>query len=335
MPDLMLSELDPRDDGALRAYWEVEQAAQRHDRDHPVIQSYGALVVSVREPSAYHARTLLAAHDGGDLVGTAELSRGLRENLHLASLEVNVRPDARRRGVGRALFAEAVRRAAADGRTTILGEVNVPAALGDGAPAPRFADAMGAETVHEEDHLVLTLPVAQRELDRLTASAPDDDHHVVTWGDRCPDEHLEAYAAMRTQMNADVPMGEIDHEPVVVDPARVRAGEERLARSYHSLVAAARRRADGAFGGYSVMYLPHGDHVGWQDDTLVMPEHRGRRLGIRLKLANLLRLRDEHPERTVVHTWTAVDNAPMRRTNADFGFVAVERMQERQLRLDG
>ena len=61
-----------------------------------------------------------------------------------------------------------------------------------------------------------------------------------------------------------------------------------------------------------------------QDDTLVMPDHRGHRLGLRLKLASLAVIRRDFPERTTIHTWTAVDNAAMQRTNRLFGFEAVE-----------
>ena len=107
---------------------------------------------------------------------------------------------------------------------------------------------------------------------------------------------------MRNQMNADVPTGELDLEAAVLDDARLASSEERLARSYDVRVAAARRRSDGAFGGYSLLFVPHGADYGWQDDTLVMPDHRGHRLGAALKAANYAGL-PRHVGR--VHTWTA------------------------------
>ena len=76
------------------------------------------------------------------------------------------------------------------------------------------------------------------------------------------------------------------------------------------LVAAARRRSDGAFGGYSIVILDPTTDQAQQDDTLVMPEHRGHRLGLRLKLANLEIMESEYPGRTAIHTWSATDNAP-------------------------
>jgi GNAT superfamily N-acetyltransferase len=131
-------------------------------------------------------------------------------------------------------------------------------------------------------------------------------------------------------MAQDVPTGEIDFTPHVVDEARLRTSETRLSAGWISIVAAARRRADGVMGGYSMLVLPRGGELAMQDDTLVMPEHRGHRLGTRLKLATLQVLTRDHPERRALHTWTEPDNHAMYRTNTDFGYVARERMHELQ-----
>jgi RimJ/RimL family protein N-acetyltransferase len=61
-----------------------------------------------------------------------------------------------------------------------------------------------------------------------------------------------------------------------------------------------------------------------------MSSHRGHRLGTAMKLATLEVIRRDHPERTAMHTWTAVDNAPMQRVNRAFGYRPVERMHEMQ-----
>ena len=79
------------------------------------------------------------ALDGDRVVGGAELGGSVEDNRHVADLEVCVRPDARRRGVGRALHDEAVRRARDDGRSTVCGEVYVAAARGRrGQPGVRL-----------------------------------------------------------------------------------------------------------------------------------------------------------------------------------------------------
>lgn len=99
-------------------------------------------------------------------------------------------------------------------------------------------------------------------------------------------------------MNADVPTGEVDAAPTVLDEGRLAATETRMARSYVAVVSAARRLSDREMGGYSLVYLAV--------------------------------VEAEHPERTTLHTWTDPTNAAMYRTNANFGFAPVEIMHEMQ-----
>lgn len=152
--------------------------------------------------------------------------------------------------------------------------------------ARAFAAAMGAVEMHREDHLVASLPVQSARVDPA--------YDVVTWRGRCRDEHRAA-------------------------------SEERLIRTYDLRVAAARRRTDGVFGGYSLLLVPHGADYAWQDDTLVMPEHRGHRLGAALKSVNYAGLPDHIGQ---VHTWTAPTNTAMHHTNTALGFRIVEHLHE-------
>jgi GNAT superfamily N-acetyltransferase len=323
---LAISEVDPLDLATLRRYWDVEQAAQRHDRPAAVLRTFQTLAL-VGEKQAYYDHVLLAAVEGGEIVATADIGLSLADNQHLAEVEVHVRPDRRRRGIGGAVLAEVVDRCRALGRTTLFGEAHVPAGceLG-GSASSAFAVASGFGSAHVEDHLLLELPAEP------PGQADPQGYRILTWGTRTPEEYLERYRLMRTQMAIDVPSGELDAEPIVFDAERLRAGEARTERLYHRVIAVAQAK-DETFAGYSLVYLPHGTHEVIQDDTFVMSGHRGHRLGTALKLATLEVIRREHPERTALHTWTAVDNAPMQRTNRDFGYRPVERMHEMQRKL--
>src|SRR3954447_779605 len=319
-----ISELDVHDDAALREFHDLGHAAMRDYRSRPLLRSYDVLAM-LRRPSPYYRHLLLVARDDELAVGTADLGWALRDNPHLAELEIAVPPDRQRRRVGRALYEEARRRLVADGRTTVVGEAHVP----DGMPRENacgfaFATALGLRSAHVEDHLVLDLPVTPP-----PAPAPSG-WEIVTWGARCPDQYAAAYCRMRTQMENDVPRGEVDCEPITFDEERLRVGEERIAGGYDQVVAAARRIADDEFGGYSLVYVPHGQSDALQDDTLVMPEHRGHRLGLALKRATLDVLSREYAGLSAIHTWTAVDNTAMQRTNLHFGYRAVEQMHEMQ-----
>lgn len=310
-----IRELDVSDPAARRAWFGVQERSARADRPHALLEAFDAFEVSATAPGTYVDRVRLEARDGDLLVGVAELELPLTENLDVGWAEVNVLADHRRRGTGRALWQAVVERARAAGRTRVGGEVSVDLEVAGAGFA--FATAMGAEEKHREDHLIAELPVAAEPV------APA--YKLVSWRGRCPDEHREAYLLMRNQMSADVPTGDLDLEATVLDDARLAASEQRLMQSYDVRVAAARRRSDGVFGGYSLLFVPHGEDFCWQDDTLVMPEHRGHRLGAALKVANYASL----PERVgLVHTWTAPSNTAMHHTNTALGFRVVEHMFE-------
>jgi GNAT superfamily N-acetyltransferase len=330
---MQIIEVDPHDEAALLAFWETEQRAVRHDRPDAVLRTLDALRTSTQTPGPFFRRTLLAAVEDGATVGVADLGRWLQANEHLAGLEISVLPRWRRRGVGSALHAEAERRRRDAGRTTVCGELYVgPGHELAASPAGAFASGLGYESVHREDHLVLALPVDDRHLRELRRASAGHAaaYDVVTWGNRCPDDHVEALCALHTQMSADVPSGGLDVETVVWDEDRLRTSEERTAASYDRVVAAARRREDGALVGYTLVYLPHGEDHALQDDTLVMPAHRGRRLGTLLKLATLEVISRDHPDRRALHTWTDPENLAMHLTNTRFGYQVVERMHEMQ-----
>ena len=330
---ILISEVDPVDQATLRAFWETEQDSVHADRRHAIPRTWERLVAMVSHRNDSYRRTLLVARDGDAVVGACDLGGSTTDNLHLADLEIHVRPERRRHGIGRALYDDASVRLRADGRTSVCGEVFVPPGSdGAGVAAYEFATVLGFEKVHSEDHLLLDLPMPAEEVDRLRAKADAAAYDVLTWAGPCPDEHVEAFCEMQTRMSTDVPIGDIDYEPVVVDAERLRAREQRVFRSYDGITSVARRRADGVFGGYSQLFLPHGTDDVYQDDTLVMPEHRGHRLGTLLKLATLEVLQRERTERVAIHTDTAVDNHAMQATNRDFGFRPVERMHEMQRR---
>jgi GNAT superfamily N-acetyltransferase len=320
--------LDVHDDAELRAFWEVEQAAQRADRSHPVLWTWERRVQMLRAATpGPRRRVLLTAYDGPRLVGAAELSGSTRDNLHLAELEVHVLPSHRRRGIGGALHDEAVRRARADDRTTIIGEVTQPSA-GQESAGVAFARSLGFTSAHREDHLVLDLPVPS---EALPGPVPED-HAVLTWTNRAPDELVASYARMRTLMNRDVPIGELDLAPQEVTVDDVREEERRLGGTFDVVVGVA-QRPDGELVGYTLLFLPRGEDYVQQDDTFVMRAARRRGLARALKLEALAHLHREHPERGSVHTWTAPDNEPMQRLNRGLGFRPVELMHEMQRRI--
>jgi hypothetical protein len=99
-------------------------------------------------------------------------------------------------------------------------------------------------------------------------------------------------------------------------------------RTRHVVVAVA---ADSTLAGHNELVVPqHEPGVVWQWDTLVLPAHRGHRLGMALKVRNLRDVQAAHPDRTSVRTFNADSNSHMVAVNDAIGFVPVSYMGEWQ-----
>jgi GNAT superfamily N-acetyltransferase len=321
----MVTEVDPYDETAFRAWYSALHEGAAADRAAPLIATYDSFVSTMRTPGPNRRRIPVAATAGPDTIGALLLGLPLIENRGTIEVEIDVPPRHRDKGVGTGLWRWAERFAAAEGRSVFQSEVHVPAGETTGTwPGARFAERLGFVSRHVEDHLVLALPA---DIPATTA----DGYDIIGWSGPCPEEHLRAYADLNTLMSQDVPSGELTRETVVWDVERVRAGEARLARDYLSVVSLA-RTPHGRPAGYTLTFVARTDPDNvLQDDTFVVPAHRGRRLAAALKAANLRRLEEHRDGRRWMHTWTAGANPAMQAVNARFGFRAVEQTHEYEL----
>jgi GNAT superfamily N-acetyltransferase len=124
-------------------------------------------------------------------------------------------------------------------------------------------------------------------------------------------------------MSTDAPLGDLQTEEEVWDVDRVRAQHESMrSGGRRILVSVVRHVPSGHYVGYTDVHVPAGDPtLAYQQDTLVLREHRGCGLGARLKAATALRLMDELPSVRSVRTWNADDNTHMLAVNRRLGYV--------------
>ena len=86
-----------------------------------------------------------------------------------------------------------------------------------------------------------------------------------------------------------VPSGALDLEDVAWTPARLREHRGPPRRVRTGLAGRGRVHADGRLG-FTELGVTHADRSATVSDALVLPEHRGHRLGLGMKLANRRRL---------------------------------------------
>jgi GNAT superfamily N-acetyltransferase/RimJ/RimL family protein N-acetyltransferase len=277
----------------------------------------------------------LAVERGVDVAyGTARLTT--RDNLLNATVSASVLPAQRRRGIGTMLAKEILAFVQSEGRTNAAWTVGSP--IGEESPGCAFSRALGANSALSRLRRELDLTVVNdKELDALASNRIDrrsSDYRIVTWIDRAPDELVEGVAQLVGRMSTDAPSGDLSWEPEVWDAARWREKEDDAFRSGRRRLAAG--AVDGS--GHLVAFTDIGVYVrqpgvAEQWNTIVDPEHRGHRLGLATKVANLRNLRREVPLALRLETWNAIENSHMIEINELLGFQIVERVDEYQLTL--
>jgi GNAT superfamily N-acetyltransferase len=248
------------------------------------------------------------------------------DNRHAAEVTIAVHPAQRRRGVGTALVEEMTRRAAADGRTVLNALVDVPVAVADAHQSAPFARRVGFTATLAGNSRYLFVPVAAEKMDelhRVAASVRDaQDYRTLTFRAPWPAEYLDDQCELARCMSTDEPAGDGAHEEEVWDARRLAEdGELMRARGLWKLAAVAQHAATGRLVAFSELLLaPDAPAEAWQMATLVHPEHRGHRLGLAVKLANLEALVTAAPLVRRIVTGNASVNAPMIAVNDLMGF---------------
>jgi GNAT superfamily N-acetyltransferase len=274
---------------------------------------------------------------GGTPVCSALTRLPVHDNVTLANVAVRVHPDHRRRGYGREAVEVLGALLRSAGRTKMLVEVPTFTRTSTPSEGELFATAVGARRVMAEARRMLDLAALSD--DAITALLGDagtsKGYSVIEWRDRTPAEYVADMAQLRALMSTDPPQGQLDLEPEPWDAARFLAVEDSIiARGRQVLVAAVRHDASGALVGYTnVGVSSGGGSVGYQWDTIVRSDHRGHRLGLLVKLANIEQLRRELPEVRYLNTWNADENVHMVAINERLGFQVMEGWSEWQLDL--
>ena len=99
-----VSEISQDDVAALRGFWSVSAAARRVDAPLIPMEPFEELLAQPSHERAKRTQRWIA-RDGDRPVGIAELALPTLDNTEAAILTLEVHPDDRRRGIGRALLA--------------------------------------------------------------------------------------------------------------------------------------------------------------------------------------------------------------------------------------
>lgn len=286
----------------------------------------------------YEPKLLFAARADDRVVGRGTIQFAGTGPSDTAWVSVQVLPRYRHLGIGRAL-ADLLEDLARDrGCTRVIVYTVSRDGAGPRIPAPtgfgsvplgnaevRFLLARGYSLEQVERASRLALPVADEVLRRHRTdadAAAGADYRVHGWTDLTPEAWREDMAHLRTRMSTDAPSAglETPEDPWSVE--RLVESERARLGTAVVLTSAVEHTPTGRLVGFTQLLVPlDARRPVVQQDTLVLREHRGHRLGMLLKVANLQRLGEAGHRHPSVTTVNAEENRHMLAINELLGFV--------------
>lgn len=326
-----VTDLSALDDAVQRDLADFRTALLRElSADEPPASPGWALSFLHPGSEVVRRRPLLAIDEGGHVVGqsvvTLDQAGG---NTHIAEVAgIEVHPAHRRRGIGRALMAAAVRVAQEENRTSL-----VPWGLRYEA-SMAFWDALGLPEVSVDRMSRLRLDTLDRDMLawwRADCTAREQGYVIHRWRGPCPDEMLPAFVAAQQGM-LDAPTDDLDMEPDTLDAAWVRARERSWRERGGELWGMVATDPDGDPAAMTeLITMQHRPSFVMQQGTTTLDAHRNRGLGRWLKAEMLSQLIADHPEAKVIETGNAASNAPMLSINDALGFQSFVEITVRQV----
>lgn len=316
---MRIEQFDPASDaGRLKACHDIVVAGT--PVDHPNVPPWPLETFRSKWTRGYDGapgEAWLATDDSGQPVGCYLLRMPVKENVTLARVTLQVPPGRRRAGIGSELLAHCAERARQAGRVRVGGEAR------DGSAGAAFAQAVGAQAGIPEVNRILDVDSAlPARLDRLRAEAEGEaaGYSLLSWLGPTPKEHLDEVALVHNAM-VDAPHDE-GVQATKWDGQRIAAQEEHaMAHGLQFRTVAAVHDGTGELAAITQICTDEGTpDWAFQQITAVLPGHRGHRLGLLVKVANLERLTSDDPRVRRILTGNARANRHMIAINEMLGF---------------
>ncbi|MEO7132018.1 MAG: GNAT family N-acetyltransferase [Dermatophilaceae bacterium] len=328
-----IMEWDRSDDGFMGQAWQVRERVEVASRVQPSSENLDEFAKQQRYDAPGERKAAALALQGGRVLGYAAAYFPDRDNTGLCWSEVLVAPEHQRQGVGSVLVGWLEDRAREECRAVIVNEAVVPDGARVGHPGRAFAESRGYAVANVEIVRRVQLPVPEDVLDELGTSAQTafgDRYEVSVHLNGVPLELQASLCVATNRLGLDAPTGDIDYEEESLTPVDYQdylAHEADLGRT--RLTALAVERDTGVVAAYTDIVVAAGDpDLAFQWGTLVLPEHRGHRLGAAVKVANLRALSLVSPGRKAIITSNAENNPWMVQINQDLGFEIIEELLE-------
>jgi GNAT superfamily N-acetyltransferase len=333
--DPMIRPVDPDDDADMDAFQDVYADAEHaEDADAGLYSREDAVAMLRSSGGSGQLCEGYGAIEDGAMVGELMITAPLLDNVQVARVWLWVSPAHQRRGIGTRLSSYADIRVTELGRSICHAQARIGVDRANGNR--KFAERMGYALANTEIERRLALPADRALLGRLAdgAARHHQGYRIRTVVGPVPDDLAASYVALKNLIGVEAPSGDLEVEAAqetvaelavqdrwVVDSGRTRVAS--YAVDQHDTVVAY------AVGAVSNEHHQHVDQWG----TLVHPAHRGHRLGLAVKCAQLRTLSDTFAHKAFVETTNAETNAHMVAINQALGFEVTQVYGDFQKRL--
>jgi GNAT superfamily N-acetyltransferase len=331
------------DDPQYVAIIDIQNQHRTHVLGAAAANNTPAEILPYLQDHTHDKKRIAVAKVGDTVVGSVLMVWQLIPDTRVTYFDLGVAPAYRNQGIGTALLAEVEAETRAAGRPVLqVGAVHeaiaesemLPAPTGFGAvpladPGFRFLQHHGFQLEQVYRISTVELPVAAEVLatyEEQARAKAGDEYRVLTWHGDTPADRRADVAELVSRLATDAPTGNLEVEPEPWDAERVRQNDERRQQAGRLQYAAVVEHVPSgklvAFNGVSV---PSDDPTrpAQQGITLVLKEHRGHRLGMLVKVANIREVMANRPETPFIITDNAEENRPMLDVNEAVGFKAV------------
>ena len=336
-------DVDPSDPASFTPFYAgyAEATGFGPQGEYATVWQHDEVRVMMQDPDERRFRCAWSGWLEDRVVATGWVQGSTVDNTDIAEVHVCCAPADRGHGYAASMLARVEEEARARGRKRMVAEVTWPyeaGAGGTGSGELAWARRQGFELGLVDVQRRLPLPVPGEVLDALAddAAAHHEGYELRSFTGPIPDELAEGWVALDATLMTEAPMGDIEREAETPDVTRLRAEEAMIAEQGRVKVNSVALAPSDDPGereliAYSdIAVTVHESERAYQWGTLVRTDHRGRRLGLAVKVANLRLLQETQPQITTLVTFNADVNAPMVAVNERLGFRPVQWMGELQ-----
>ncbi|MHA1552656.1 MAG: GNAT family N-acetyltransferase [Candidatus Heimdallarchaeaceae archaeon] len=217
------------------------------------------------------------------------------ENLDRGWFSVYVVKEYRRKGIGKSMFKSLITKPPKQIKFIYAGSVL-------GSDAEFFLRKIKKDNDYQEKRYVAELTEfnvnnVRAEANKLLEEAKEKSYRVVEVKNMTFEEHvdIEEFIIVTQQIWNDMPKEKLTYENHILTPERYKEMydiEMLHGNNYYSFLCL-HEETNKAVGFTTFNTNPYHKQVAWQDDTGIIPEHRGKGLGLMLKYQALLHLLEE------------------------------------------